>query len=126
MLFLLWAFYTTLITRLSFCTISPGFVAVSSFLILILLCENNQNQEIGSRICSALKEFKVGDKTYVGRLYREFKSDTAQLTKDLSSTASLKNELSAWLTEDSLVSLLRDVGFEQVSKIMFPERDNVW
>ena len=75
---------------------------------------------------SALKEFKVGDKTYVGRLYREFKSDTAQLTKDLSSTASLKNDLSAWLTEDSLVSLLRDVGFEQVSKIMFPERDNVW
>jgi 2-polyprenyl-3-methyl-5-hydroxy-6-metoxy-1,4-benzoquinol methylase len=75
---------------------------------------------------SPLKKFKVGKKTYEGRLYREFNADTAQLTKDLSSTASLKNEFSAWLTEDSLVSLLRDVGFEQVSKIVFPERENAW
>jgi 2-polyprenyl-3-methyl-5-hydroxy-6-metoxy-1,4-benzoquinol methylase len=75
---------------------------------------------------SPMREFKVGKKTYEGRLYREFHADTAQLTKDLSSTASLKNEFSAWLTEDSLVSLLRDVGFEQVSKIVFPERENAW
>jgi 2-polyprenyl-3-methyl-5-hydroxy-6-metoxy-1,4-benzoquinol methylase len=70
---------------------------------------------------SSLKEFKVGNKTYTGRLYREFESGTSQLSKDLSRTTSLKNDLSVWLTEDSLVTLLRDVGFEQVSKIVFPK-----
>jgi 2-polyprenyl-3-methyl-5-hydroxy-6-metoxy-1,4-benzoquinol methylase len=75
---------------------------------------------------SALREFKFGGKTYTGRLYREFDSEATQLSKDLSCTASLKNELSVWLTEDSLVSLLRDVGFEQISKIVFPTKENAW
>jgi 2-polyprenyl-3-methyl-5-hydroxy-6-metoxy-1,4-benzoquinol methylase len=75
---------------------------------------------------SELREFKVGKKTYLGRLYREFNSGDTQLSKDLSSTASLTNNHSAWLTEDSLVSLLHDVGFEQVSKIVFPEKENGW
>jgi 2-polyprenyl-3-methyl-5-hydroxy-6-metoxy-1,4-benzoquinol methylase len=75
---------------------------------------------------SQLKEFTAGNKTYTGRAYREFGPDATQLSKDLSSTASLKNEHSVWLTEDSLVSLLRDVGFEQVSKVLFPEADNTW
>jgi len=75
---------------------------------------------------SAITEFRFANKTYVGRLYREFDSDASQLSKDLSVTASLKNEHSAWLTEDSLVSLLHDVGFEQVSKLVFPERENTW
>jgi len=75
---------------------------------------------------SSMTEFKFGEKTYTGRLYREFDSDTTQLSKDLSVTASLKNEHSAWLTEDSLVALLHDVGFEQVSKFVFSERENAW
>lgn len=75
---------------------------------------------------SPLTEFKFRNKTYAGRLYREFDPDATQLAKELSVTASLKNEHSAWLTEDSLVALLRDVGFEQVSKFVFPERDNAW
>jgi 2-polyprenyl-3-methyl-5-hydroxy-6-metoxy-1,4-benzoquinol methylase len=75
---------------------------------------------------SELQEFKIGKKTYTGRLYKEFNADDTQVSKDLSSTASLKNNLSAWLTEDSLVSLLHDVGFEQVSKIVFPEQQNAW
>ena len=75
---------------------------------------------------SSLTEFKFGKKTYMGRLYREFDSGATQISKDLSVTASLKNEHSAWLTEDSLVALLRDVGFEQVSKFVFPERENAW
>jgi len=75
---------------------------------------------------SALRKFEFGNKTYTGRLYREFNSDTAQTSKELSPTASLSNEQSVWLTEDSLVSLLRDVGFEQVSKIVFPEKERAW
>jgi 2-polyprenyl-3-methyl-5-hydroxy-6-metoxy-1,4-benzoquinol methylase len=75
---------------------------------------------------SALRKFEFGNKTYTGRLYREFNSDTAQTSKELSPTASLSNEQSVWLTEDSLVSLLREVGFEQVSKIVFPEKERAW
>ena len=75
---------------------------------------------------SSMKEFKFGRKTYSGRLYREFGSKATQLFKDLSYTASLKNEFSVWLTEDSLVGLLRDVGFEEISKIVFPKNANLW
>jgi len=75
---------------------------------------------------SELREFRFGNRTYLGRSYREFPSDATQLSKDLSTTASLKNDQSAWLTEDSLITLLRDVGFEQISKIVFPEREDVW
>ena len=75
---------------------------------------------------SPLKEFKFGKKTYWGRLYREYDSDETQLVRDLSTTASLKNDLSVWLTEDSLISLLRDVGFEQVSKVLFPKDEDAW
>ena len=73
-----------------------------------------------------MKEFKHKGKTYEGRHFVEFNPNTPQLTKDLSTTASLVNDLSVWLTEDSLVSLLHDVGFEQVSKIVFPRRAETW
>jgi hypothetical protein len=33
---------------------------------------------------------------------------------------------SVWLTEDSLVQLLRDVGFEQVQKIAYGQREPIW
>jgi 2-polyprenyl-3-methyl-5-hydroxy-6-metoxy-1,4-benzoquinol methylase len=75
---------------------------------------------------SAPREFTYRGQTYVGRLYREFEIDATQLEKDLSPTASLENELSVWLTEDSLVQLLRDVGFEQVQKLAYGEREPIW
>jgi 2-polyprenyl-3-methyl-5-hydroxy-6-metoxy-1,4-benzoquinol methylase len=75
---------------------------------------------------SPLRQFKVGKKTYTGRLYREFAPKTRQLSKDLSPTASLKNDHSVWLTEDSLISLLRDVGFGQISKLVFPKDRQTW
>jgi 2-polyprenyl-3-methyl-5-hydroxy-6-metoxy-1,4-benzoquinol methylase len=75
---------------------------------------------------SRLRQFKVGRKTYSGRLFREFSPKTDQLSKDLSPTASLKNDFSVWLTENSLISLLRDVGFGQVSKLVFPKDQRIW
>jgi 2-polyprenyl-3-methyl-5-hydroxy-6-metoxy-1,4-benzoquinol methylase len=75
---------------------------------------------------SPLRQFKVGKKTYTGRLYREFAPETNQLSKDLSTTASLRNDLSIWLTEDSLIRLLRDVGFGHVSKNVFPKDRQTW
>lgn len=76
---------------------------------------------------SALRQFKAGKKTYTGRLFREFAPKSSQLSKDLSPTASLKNDFSVWLTEDSLITLLRDVGFAQIAKLVFPkDRPNWW
>jgi 2-polyprenyl-3-methyl-5-hydroxy-6-metoxy-1,4-benzoquinol methylase len=75
---------------------------------------------------SGLREFKVGEKTYTGRLFREFDPGATQLSKDLSSTASLRNDSSVWLTEDSLTRLLRDVGFDQVCKFLFPKDEETW
>jgi 2-polyprenyl-3-methyl-5-hydroxy-6-metoxy-1,4-benzoquinol methylase len=75
---------------------------------------------------SPLRRLNVGKKTYTGRLYREFAPETNQLSKDLSPTTSLKNDLSVWLTEDSLTGLLRDVGFGQISKLVFPKDQQTW
>ena len=69
---------------------------------------------------SDLQEFDFGGRRYTGRLYREYRAGTSQVEKDLSSTASLRNDLSVWLTEDALAALLRDVGFEQVDRIVYP------
>jgi 2-polyprenyl-3-methyl-5-hydroxy-6-metoxy-1,4-benzoquinol methylase len=75
---------------------------------------------------SPLRRFKAGKKTYTGRLYREFAPKTNQLSKDLSPTASLKNDSSIWLSEDSLTIVLRDMGFGQVSKLVFPKDQPTW
>ena len=75
---------------------------------------------------SSLREFTYRDTTYVGRLYREFESHATQLEKDLSRMTSLQNELSVWLTEPSLVQLMRDVGFEQVEKLVYGRREDLW
>jgi 2-polyprenyl-3-methyl-5-hydroxy-6-metoxy-1,4-benzoquinol methylase len=75
---------------------------------------------------SALREFRVGKRAYTGRLFREFGPEANQLAKDLSTTASLRNNFSVWLTEDSLVRLLRDVGFEQASELVFPKDEGTW
>jgi 2-polyprenyl-3-methyl-5-hydroxy-6-metoxy-1,4-benzoquinol methylase len=69
---------------------------------------------------SDLQEFHFRGRRYAGRLYREFPAGTSQVEKDLSPTASLRNELSVWLTEDALAALLRDLGFEQVDQIVYP------
>jgi SAM-dependent methyltransferase len=75
---------------------------------------------------SPLRQFRVGKKSYTGRLFREFDAEADQLSKDLSTTASLRNNSSVWLTEDSLISLLRNVGFEQISKLVFPKEEGTW
>jgi 2-polyprenyl-3-methyl-5-hydroxy-6-metoxy-1,4-benzoquinol methylase len=75
---------------------------------------------------SSLREFAHGDRTYAGRLYREFDTDAPELGKDLSPAASLGNEFSIWLTEESLVKLLRDVGFEQIAKLVYPRHEDIW
>ena len=46
--------------------------------------------------------------------------------KDLSPTASLENELSVWLTEDSLVRMLHDVGFSGTEKVVYPRDGGTW
>jgi 2-polyprenyl-3-methyl-5-hydroxy-6-metoxy-1,4-benzoquinol methylase len=70
---------------------------------------------------SDLQGLDFGGRRYQGRLYREFPAGTSQVEKDLSSTASLANDVSVWLTEDALAALLHDVGFEQVDKVVYPE-----
>jgi hypothetical protein len=44
----------------------------------------------------------------------------------VSPTASLDNELSLWLTEDSLVHMLHDVGFSGTEKVVFPSDSRTW
>jgi 2-polyprenyl-3-methyl-5-hydroxy-6-metoxy-1,4-benzoquinol methylase len=75
---------------------------------------------------SPLRQFRAGKRIYSGRLFREFSPGTSRVAKNLSPTASLRNNLSVWLTEDSLTGLLRDVGFGQVCKLVYPQRGGTW
>ena len=75
---------------------------------------------------SELMDFSHRGRTYGGRLFREFEDHAPTTAKELSPTASLDNELSIWLTEEALVQLLHDVGFEQVTKLVYPRRSDVW
>jgi SAM-dependent methyltransferase len=75
---------------------------------------------------SELRTITLGGRDYEGRLFREFPLGTARNVKDVSATASLDNELSVWLTEDSLVRLLHDVGFVRVEKVVFPKDAATW
>ena len=75
---------------------------------------------------SDMRTFAFGGHQYEGRLFREFPEDTPQITKDLSPTASLDNDLSVWLTEPSLVRMLHDVGFARTEKIVFPADADSW
>jgi SAM-dependent methyltransferase len=77
---------------------------------------------------SEMQAFTFGGRQYEGRLYREFPPGTARDTKDVSPTTSLENELSVWLTEESLVQMLHDVGFSRTEKIVFPRDANggIW
>lgn len=75
---------------------------------------------------SDMRTFTFGGRPYEGRLFREFPPGTARGVKDLSPTASLENELSVWLTEDSLVRMLHDVGFSGTTKVVFPRNAGTW
>jgi 2-polyprenyl-3-methyl-5-hydroxy-6-metoxy-1,4-benzoquinol methylase len=75
---------------------------------------------------SELRTFTFGGRQYEGRLFREFPTGTARDLKDLSPTASLENELSVWLTEDSLVRMLHDVGFSGTEKVVYPTNARTW
>jgi 2-polyprenyl-3-methyl-5-hydroxy-6-metoxy-1,4-benzoquinol methylase len=75
---------------------------------------------------SELMDFPHRGRSYSGRLYREFDDGETVTAKALSPTASLDNDLSVWLTEESLVQLLHDVGFEQVTKLVYPRDADVW
>lgn len=75
---------------------------------------------------SELRSFAFAGKQYEGRLFREFPPGTSRNVKDLSPTASLDNALSVWLTEDSLVRMLHDVGFAGTEKVVFPRDQDTW
>lgn len=76
---------------------------------------------------SELRELHFGGRSYRGRLYREFRSTAGEEERAFSTTASLSNDLSVWLTEDSLVAMLTDAGFGELEKVVFPARaDNWW
>lgn len=75
---------------------------------------------------SEMRTFTFGGRSYEGRLFREFPTGTARDVKDVSPTASLENELSVWLTEDSLVRMLHDVGFSGTEKVVYPRDAGTW
>ncbi|HWC77227.1 MAG TPA: DUF1698 domain-containing protein [Blastocatellia bacterium] len=75
---------------------------------------------------SDMRTFTFGGRSYQGRLFREFPMGTERYVKDLSDSASLDNELSVWLTEDSLVRMLHDVGFSGTEKIVYPSDAGTW
>jgi SAM-dependent methyltransferase len=75
---------------------------------------------------SEMRTFTFAGKSYEGRLFREFATGTERDVKDLSPTASLENEFSVWLTEDSLVRMLHDVGFSMTEKVVYPTDAGMW
>ncbi|MBO0693237.1 MAG: methyltransferase domain-containing protein, partial [Acidimicrobiaceae bacterium] len=75
---------------------------------------------------SDLHEVGHSGRRYRGRLYREYEDGADEVERAFSTTASQANDLSLWLTEDSLVSLLDDVGFEQLEKVVSPARAESW
>lgn len=76
---------------------------------------------------SGMRDFRFGERSYSGRLYREYEEGADEVERAFSTTASHTNDVSVWLTEESLVRLLSDVGFEQLEKIVSPtNRDDWW
>ncbi|MGH7767172.1 MAG: class I SAM-dependent methyltransferase [Candidatus Binatia bacterium] len=75
---------------------------------------------------SEMRTFTFGGKRYEGRLFREFATGTARDVKDVSPTASLDNDFSVWLTEESLVRMLHDVGFSGTEKVVYPDNADTW
>jgi SAM-dependent methyltransferase len=75
---------------------------------------------------SEVRTFTFGGRSYEGRLFREFPTGTTRDVKDLSPMASLENEFSVWLTEDSLIRMLHDVGFSGTERVVYPSDAGTW
>jgi hypothetical protein len=65
--------------------------------------------------------FLWAGRTYWGMTYREHSAKDTVAAKMSRTCASLGNTESFWLTEPSLMNLLRDVGFSSVSEILRPK-----
>ena len=75
---------------------------------------------------SEMRTFTFNGRAYQGRLFREFTPGTPHKAKELSPTASLENEFSVWLTEESLIRMLHDVGFSGTEKVVYPRNADIW
>jgi len=100
-----------------------GFLVLDT---LVALEERPQRISDWQPELSDIREFAFGERTYRGRLYREYQPGAGEEERAFSTTASYTNELSVWLTESALVDALSDAGFEQLEKIVFPRRENNW
>ena len=114
--------YTFLANVAELCT---GFAVIDTHVAL----EDQPEERIKgdwSPELSDMRAFNFGGRMYDGRLFTEFPTGTARDVKDLSPTASLENEVSVWLTEESLVRMLHDVGFSGTEKIVYPSDSETW
>jgi len=66
------------------------------------------------------EEVTIGSEHFSGRNYREFPPGTSPERKTAALRASLDNESSFWMTEESLCRCLRSVGFTSVVKAVIP------
>jgi 2-polyprenyl-3-methyl-5-hydroxy-6-metoxy-1,4-benzoquinol methylase len=98
------------------------------FIVLDTLVARETAQTIGDwePQLSAMRDFSFAGNSYRGRLYREYQEGADETERAFSTTASHTNEMSIWLTEDALVDLLADVGFEQLEKVVFRPQENNW
>ena len=113
--------YTFLANLAGLC---DGFAVIDTHIAL-----ENQPESIKGLWSPDLSEIRTltfAGKSYEGRLFREFPTGTERDVKDLSPTASLNNELSVWLTEDSLIRMLHDVGFSGTEKVVYPSNSGMW
>lgn len=99
------------------------------FLLLdTLVALDNEDQLVGDwrpRLSSP-RDFSFSGKSYRGRLYREYEEGADDVERAFSVTASHTNDMSVWLTEEALVNLLWDVGFQQVEKMTFSQERRLW
>lgn len=93
---------------------------------LVALEEGSQTIDGWEPELSEARDFARGGRSYRGRLYREYEAGANELEREFSTTASYTNEFSIWLTEESLVSLLDEVGFEPLEKVVSPRRADSW
>lgn len=103
--------------------LADGFVVLDT---LVALEERPQRIGDWEPELSDIREFQFGGKGYRGRLYREYSEGADEEERAFSTTASYENEMSIWLTEESLVEVMGEVGFGQLEKIVFPRRENNW
>jgi SAM-dependent methyltransferase len=75
---------------------------------------------------SDMQDFGSSGRRYSGRLYREYEEGADEVERAFSTTASHANDLSVWLTEESLVRLLRDAGFALLEKVVSPADAGDW